>query len=237
MVSSKRQWSCNPLQLISHAGQSPGWQGCLQLGWKSQVGGYPSPQAETAVKHRLKFPELLRQLDWMVIVSPSLCSGKVCSEVLLWWIYLGRTSLIWNMFQVSFKYCVITCMSLRALPKNWWIPHSLPEWIFPSSKDREAVSNGPKTAGCGSWTQFVRSQMYFRKHMLFQLVAGFLSQKYHPYLSLSCFIVVELAFIFLAPCRKLLKLKLWVKEAFYTPTDVCVGKDDLPFGFKKSQQA
>lgn len=135
-----RQWSCNPPQLISPAGLTPGWRGCLQLGWKSQVWGYPSPQAEKAVQHRLKFPELLRQLDWMVIVGPSLCTGIVCSELLLWWIYLGRILLMWNMIRVSFRCCGTTCMSLRALPKNWWIPHSLPEWIFPSSKDRESVA-------------------------------------------------------------------------------------------------
>lgn len=72
----------------------------------------------------------------------------------------------------------------KSFAKTGIIPHSLPEWLFPSSKDREAVSNCPKTAGSGSRTQFVRSQMYFRKHMpllllnigLFQLIAGFLSQ-------------------------------------------------------------
>jgi len=49
--------------------------------------------------------------------------------------------------------------------------------------------------------------------------------------SLSCSVVVELSFISLTPGRKLLKLKSWIQEVFYTPADVCVGKDDLAAGF------
>lgn len=125
----------------------------------------------------------------------------------------------------------------KSSAKKGCIPQSLPERVFPQQQRSRGCeqqpkdSTGPRTVGSTWLAEAVRKARAAAVVKHWFIVAAFRgSALVVPPILPSFFVIGELDFICLTLCRKLTS-KLWIWEAFYTPTVVCVGKDDLALQF------